>query len=41
VGVFKKSRRRPTLPGGNLQVPSARVGLTAVFGMGTGISPPP
>ena len=23
------------------QVPSARVGLTAVFGMGTGVSPPP
>ena len=24
-----------------LQVPSARVGLTAVFGMGTGVTPPP
>src|SRR5258706_2343469 len=23
------------------QVPSARAGLTAVFGMGTGVSPPP
>ena len=40
-GSFKKSRRRPTLPGGDPQVPSALVGLTAVFGMGTGISPPP
>ncbi len=35
-------------PGGDLlsqgaspQVPSARAGLTAVFGMGTGVSPPP
>jgi hypothetical protein len=34
-------------PGGDLlsqgaspQVPSARAGLTAVFGMGTGVSPP-
>ena len=25
----------------DLQVPSARAGLTAVFGMGTGVSPPP
>ena len=25
----------------SLQVPSARAGLTAVFGMGTGVSPPP
>ena len=33
--------KRPTLPGGHPQVPSALVGLTAVFGMGTGISPPP
>jgi hypothetical protein len=24
-----------------LQVPSARAGLTAVFGMGTGMTPPP
>ena len=40
-GSFKKSRRRPTLPGGDPQVPSALVGLTAVFGMETGISPPP
>ena len=28
-------------PRGDPQVPSALVGLTAVFGMGTGISPPP
>ena len=35
-------------PGGDLlsqgvcpQVPSARAGLTAVFGMGTGVTPPP
>ena len=40
-GVFKKIRRRPTLPGGDLQVPSALVGLTAVFEMGTGVTPPP
>ena len=40
-GVFKKIRRRPTLPGGDLQVPSAQVGLTAVFEMGTGVTPPP
>ncbi len=41
AGPSSKSRRRPTLPGGDPQVPSARVGLTSVFGMGTGISPPP
>ncbi len=27
--------------GASPQVPSARAGLTAVFGMGTGVSPPP
>ena len=40
-GGFQEIRRRPTLPGGDLQVPSALVGLTAVFGMGTGVTPPP
>jgi hypothetical protein len=33
------SRQRPTLPG-RTQVPSAQEGLTAVFGMGTGVTPP-
>ncbi len=36
-GLF---RRRPTLPGGFPQVPSALAGLTSVFGMGTGVTPP-
>ncbi len=35
------SRPRPTLPCGDHAVPSALEGLTAVFGMGTGVSPPP
>ena len=35
-----KIRRRPTLPHGDRAVPSALEGLTAVFGMGTGVSPP-
>src|SRR5262249_2091887 len=34
-------RRRPTLPHGDHAVPSAQEGLTAVFEMGTGVSPPP
>ena len=34
-------RPRPTLPCGDHAVPSAQEGLTAVFGMGTGVSPPP
>src|SRR5262245_58244830 len=33
-------RRRPTLPHGDRAVPSAQEGLTAVFGMGTGVAPP-
>ena len=33
--------QRPTLPAPCEQVPSALEGLTAVFGMGTGVSPPP
>ena len=37
---YEKSRRRPTLPGGSPQVPSARAVFTSVFGMGTGVSPP-
>ncbi len=37
----KVIRRRPTLPHGDHAVPSALEGLTAVFGMGTGVSPPP
>ena len=39
-GVLRKSRRRPTLPGGSPQVPSALAVFTSVFGMGTGVSPP-
>ena len=35
-----KSWQRPTLPR-TPAVPSALEGLTAVFGMGTGVSPPP
>jgi hypothetical protein len=35
------SRRRPTLPHGDRAVPSALEGLTTVFEMGTGVTPPP
>src|SRR5437867_2420316 len=38
--LAQKIRRRPTLPHGDRAVPSALEGLTAVFGMGTGVSPP-
>ena len=38
-GHFKSNRRRPTLPGPKGQVPSALGGLTALFGMGRGVSP--
>ena len=41
VGGFQEIRRRPTLPGGDPQVPSAQMGLTSVFGMGTGVTPSP
>ena len=37
----QKIRQRPTLPLGDPVVPSALEGLTAVFGMGTGVTPPP
>ena len=40
-GPFDEIRRRPTLPRGDHAVPSALEGLTAVFGMGTGVTPPP
>src|SRR5438067_9057233 len=40
AGRQKKFRQRPTLPHGNRAVPSALEGLTAVFGMGTGGTPP-
>ena len=36
-----KNGRRPTLPRGDPAVPSARAGLTSLFGMGRGVSPPP
>src|SRR2546430_15371634 len=39
-GFRSKIRRRPTLPHGDRAVPSALEGLTAVFEMGTGVSPP-
>ncbi len=32
------ARQRPTLAGGSLQLPSAQKSLTAVFGMGTGVT---
>src|SRR6185436_14683973 len=41
LGRSERIRRRPTLPHGDHAVPSALEGLTAVFGMGTGVSPPP
>ncbi len=37
----EKPRPRPTLPQHAAAVPSALEGLTAVFGMGTGVAPPP
>src|SRR5438067_4718170 len=40
AGRQKKFRQRPTLPHGNRAVPSALESLTAVFGMGTGGTPP-
>src|SRR3989442_2525760 len=39
-GFREKIRQRPTLPHGDRAVPSALEGLTAVFEMGTGVSPP-
>ena len=41
IRAFDEIRRRPTLPRGDRAVPSALEGLTAVFGMGTGVTPPP
>ena len=38
--LVKVFRHRPTLPRVSRAVPSALEGLTAVFGMGTGVSPP-
>ena len=32
------AQRRPTLTGGNPQLPSAQKSLTSVFGMGTGVA---
>ncbi len=32
------AQRRPTLTGGDPQLPSAQKSLTAVFGMGTGVA---
>lgn len=35
------AQRRPTLAGGNPQLPSALKSLTSVFGMGTGVTSSP
>ena len=35
---FHIDQRRPTLTGGDPQLPSAQKSLTAVFGMGTGVA---
>ena len=40
VGAFSLIRQRPTLPYGDRIVPSALEGLTAEFGMGSGVTPP-
>ena len=40
LGLLFKIRQRPTLPYGNRIVPSALEGLTAEFGMGSGVTPP-
>ena len=40
LGALYLIRRRPTLPHRNNAVPSALEGLTSVFGMGTGGTPP-
>ena len=36
-----QAQRRPTLTGGNPQLPSALKSLTSVFGMGTGVTSSP
>ena len=38
---FALARQRPTLAGGDPQLPSALESLTSVFGMGTGVTFPP
>ena len=40
LGLSIQIRQRPTLPYGNRIVPSALEGLTAEFGMGSGVTPP-
>ena len=40
-GVYESAWRRPTLTGGNPQLPSALKSLTSVFGMGTGVTSSP
>ena len=35
---FFSAQRRPTLTGGDPQLPSAQKSLTSVFGMGTGVA---
>ncbi len=36
--ILIEAWRRPTLTGGNPQLPSALKSLTSVFGMGTGVT---
>jgi hypothetical protein len=36
--LFLRAWQRPTLTGGNPQLPSALKSLTSVFGMGTGVT---
>ena len=40
-GVHESAWQRPTLTGGNPQLPSALKSLTSVFGMGTGVTSSP
>ena len=40
-GVHEIAWQRPTLTGGNPQLPSALKSLTSVFGMGTGVTSSP
>ncbi len=40
-GVYETAWQRPTLTGGNPQLPSALKSLTSVFGMGTGVTSSP
>ena len=41
ICILLQAQRRPTLTGGNPQLPSALKSLTSVFGMGTGVTSSP